>query len=264
MTIKFGEILEITLLLLTAVSNADAKKCSRLVTAEMRTNALENVNKYSWAEQEQKNAILYAEPWVKLSDDELWNFITSQELPRDIHTNKTVGCPNCEDGIAPYGNYPWKYDFWNEPWKIKCPNCDEMYPRNDFYAFYKTTLDEHGMFRRELGDRSLLFNAEHPDPKDPLHKLYVDDGYGMVDENGNKHHAVAYYNQWAQWRAIYNGLSSLGGAYTLTGDKLYAHKAAVILDRIADVYPEMDFMPLHKMGFEHSHGGPGRGRIEGC
>jgi len=261
---KLGESLNVVLLLFAAISNSQAKKCSRFVTAEMRANALANVKKYSWAEQEQTNAISYAESWVKLSDDELWNLVTSQELPRDIHTNKTVGCPNCGDGIVPYGNYPWRHDFWNEPWKIKCPNCGEVYPKNDFYAFYKTALDAQGLFRRELGDRSLLFNTEHPDPNDPLHNIYVDDGYGMVDEKGNSHHTVAYYNQWSQWRAIYNGLTSLANAYTLTDEKQYAHKTAVLLDRIADVYPEMDFMPLHQMGFEHSHGGPGRGRIEGC
>ena len=49
------------------------------------------------------------------------------------------------------------------------------------------------MCRRKLGDRSLLFNAEHPDPKDPLHKLYDDDGYGMFDEKGKRHDVVAYY-----------------------------------------------------------------------
>jgi len=245
-------------------STAYAKVCSRLVTAEMRANALENAKRYSWAANEQREAIANAERWIKLSDDELWSLITSQELPRDIHTNKTVGCPNCGDGIVPYGNYPWKYDFWNEPWKLRCPNCDAVYPKNDFYAFYRTALDECYMFRRALGDQSLLFNIEHPNPEDRLHKLYVDDGYGMVDEKGNKHHTIAYYNQWAQWRAIYGGLAALERAYTLTSNKLYAHKAAILLDRIADVYPEMDFMLLHKMGFEHSHGGPGRGRIEGC
>ncbi len=47
-------------------------------------------------------------------------------------------------------------------------------------------------------------------------------------------------------------------------DRRYAHKAGVLLDRIADVYPEMDYLPLHELGFQHSQGGSGRGRIEGC
>ena len=251
-------------LLLAAVSTLCAKEQSRFVTAQMRTNALANVKKYPWARTQQKRAIAAAERWVKLSDHELWDMVTSQELPRDIHTNKEAGCPKCGKGIGPYGNYPWKCDCWNKPWKITCPNCRETYPKNDFHAFYTTALDEHGMFRKKLGDRSLLLNADHPEPNDPLHKVYVDDGYGMTDEKGRKHRVVAYYVQWGHWRTIYKGINALSRAYTLTGDKAYAHKTAVLLDRIADVYPDMDFMPLHRLGFEHSHGGPGRGRIEGC
>lgn len=197
--------------------------------------------------------------------------VTGQELPRTQLTNVGVlyggqkpGCPNCGDEIVSYGNYPWKADFWNAPWKLQCPNCGEVYPKNDFHAFYRTALDEHGIFRRDLGDRSLLFNAEHPDPSDPLHKLYLDDGYGMVDVKGKTHHMVACYNHLGQWGAIFRALQALAPAYALTSDELYAHKAAVLLDRIADVYPEIDYRPLHELGFQHSQGGTGRGRIMGC
>ena len=86
--------------------------------------------------------------------------VTGQELPRTQLTNVGVlyggqkpGCPNCGDEIVSYGNYPWKADFWNAPWKLQCPNCGEVYPKNDFHAFYRTALDEHGIFRRDLGDR---------------------------------------------------------------------------------------------------------------
>ncbi len=268
---KLMIVLAVSIIALCAVSGAYAKKCSRFVTAEMRANVTANVEKYDWAANQQKNAISGAKAWVELTDDELWEMITSQELPRAIVTNpgiyfegKKPCCPNCgEAAVQKYGGRWWKFDFWNKPWKLTCRNCGEVYPKNDFYAFYKTALDEHGIFRRELGDRSLLLNAEHPDPKDPLHKVYVDDGYGMVDEKGNVHHIIAYYCQWAHWRTIYRGPSALARAYTLTGERKYAHKAAVLLDRIADVYPEMNYKPLADMGFQHSHGGPGRGRIEG-
>ncbi len=252
------------LLVLIPLSVAASKACSRFVTAQMRANALANVKEYPWVARLQRRAVANAGPWVEMSDDELWAMPTSQELPRDIHTNKEIGCPKCGRGIFPYGNYPWKFDVWKRPWKLKCPNCGEVFPKNDFYAFYQTALDEHGMFRRDLGDRSLLFNAEHPDPKDPLHKLYVDDGYGMLDGKGRRHRIIAYYNSWAQWTCIDRAVRALSRAFTLTNDRRCAHKAAVLLDRIADVYPEMDFMPLHKMGFEHSHGGTGQGRILGC
>ncbi len=254
----------ITCLILTTASLGGAKQCSRLITAQMRANAQANIARFGWAAAQRDAAVSAARPWAALSDDELWSLVPSQDVPRDIHTNKEAGCPNCGDGITPYGNYPWKTDFWKNPWKVTCPNCAETYPKNDFYAFYQSALDGHGFFRRELGDQALLFNAEHPDPNDPLHKVYVDDGYGMVDTQGRRHRPVAYYCQWAHWQNLLRAVPALANAYALTSEPLYAHKCAVLLDRIADVYPEMDFMPLHQLGFEHSHGGPGRGRIEGC
>ncbi len=259
--------------------DAVAKQQSRAITAEMRANALANVERYDWAAEQQSSAIRAARAWVAMDDDELWELITSQELPRDIHTNKELGCPNCGDGIVPYGNYPWttagdasKANLRSAsihvegliPWKLRCPNCEEVYPKNDFWSYYQSALDEHGFFRRELGDESLLYNEEHPDPDDPLHKLYVDDGYGLTDSDGNRHRFIAYYNSWMQWTNIRRGLDALAHAYSLTSDPVYAHKAAVLIDRIADVYPDMDFEPFHRMGFEHSHWGTGMGRIIGC
>jgi oligo-alginate lyase len=245
--------LMMTCLVLLAGGSVSGKQCSRFVTAQMRANAVANIAKFEWATARQNSAIAAAERWVTMSDDELWAFITSQELPRDRYTNIDIGCPNCGKQLS----YDWIGDPWNKPWKLKCPKCGEVYPKNDFYAFYKTALDEHGFFRRELGDRTLLFNADHPDPKDPLHKVYVDDGYGMMDENENEHHIIAYYNEWLQWRTVFNGLPILAQAYALTGDNLYAHKAAVLLDRIADVYPDMDFLGMKDLGFrvEPSHRG---------
>ncbi len=247
-------------LLLLGARSVCAKQKSRSVTAEMRANALANVEKFEWAAARQEAAIAASEPWASKRDDELWEMVTSQELPRDIHTNKEAGCPSCGDGIRPYGNYPWKAAG---DWKLQCPNCGDILPRNDFWAYHKSSLDEHGFFRRELGDPSLLFNADHPDPKDPLHRVYVDDGYGLTDEKGAHHRFIAHYNSLIQWAGIRQALTDLTGAYSLTSDPRYAHKAAVLLDRIADVYPDMDYEPLSKMGFEHSHGGSGRGRILG-
>ena len=192
--------------------------------------------------------------------------MTSQELPRAVYIaagilyeGKKDACPKCGKPIS----YGGKVDFWKHDWKLTCSSCGERFPKNDFAAYYQTALDEHGFFRRNLGDKSLLFNAEHPDPNDPLHSLYVDDGYGMTDEKGDKHHVVAYYNYAAQWASIFRAVTALSKAYALTSDARYAHKTAVLLDRIADVYPDMDYDPLGKLGFQHSHGGSLQGRIQG-
>jgi len=55
-------------------------------------------------------------------------------------------------------------------------------------------------------------------------------------------------------------LSALAEAYLYTGEPVYAEK---VLDRIADVYPEMDWAPYAERGWFHSDGGSGRGKIEG-
>lgn len=247
---------------LIALANcAWAKECSRLITADMRENALQNATEYDWASRQQEQAISAAQPYIEMSDEQLWKLIPSQKLPRGTHTNNIVGCPNCGDDIVPYGNYPWICDFRDRMWKIECPSCGEVYPKNDFGAFYESALDEHGFFDPDLGEDSLLFNAEHPDPDDPLHDVYVDDGYGMKDEEDNTHFAIAYFTQWGLWRNLYRVMNSLARAYTLTSEPIYAHKCAVMLDRVADVYPDMSIQPFAELGMDHA--GSPWGKIEG-
>jgi hypothetical protein len=77
--------------------------------------------------------------------------------------------------------YSWKMNALDMPYKVQCPHCDETFPKNDFYKFYLSGLDEHGVFDPKKADRSLLFNVDHPDPDDPLHNFGVDDGEGYVE-----------------------------------------------------------------------------------
>jgi len=56
-----------------------------------------------------------------------------------------------------------------------------LFPTNDFEAYYRSGLDEHGVFDPKRADRALLFNTQHPDPNDPLHRFGVDDGTGYAE-----------------------------------------------------------------------------------
>jgi len=254
---------------LAVVSSAWSKEASLTITARQRATAVRNAERFDWARQEVAEAKRAAAPWLALSDDELWDLIPSQELPRSIHvysvygSNRIALCPHCREGIIPFGNYPWRHDVFKRPWKIECPNCHSIFPKNDFGAYYKSALDEHGFFRKGQGDASLLFNAEHPDPADPMHRAYVDDGYGWTDGDGTRWDFIAVYTQWGLWQAIKGAISSLERAYTLTDDPAYAHKCGVLLTRLADVYPDMDWNAMIRQGFSHSCGGSGRGRVEG-
>lgn len=73
----------------------------------------------------------------------------------------------------------------------------------------------------------VLPDAEHPDP-----------GTGYVGKDGRIHYMVGSYNAWAIETLTFKALGNLTAAYTLTGDEKYADKAVVIMDAIANVYPE--------------------------
>lgn len=239
-------------------------------SAERITNLRNNCEKYSWAVKQKERAIFKAKSWVSKSDEELWSLVPGQGLPRTIDVTfdvlttgpKLLGCLVCGEKLYKYGNYPYEPDIENLPWKLTCPSCKTVFPTNDFGKFYKSAIDEHGVFNRDKGDKSLLFNVAHPDPNDPLHKFGVDDGFGYVDKNGREHRFIGYYT-WKYWSWVTDGMESLADGYLFTGDKIYAHKAAIILDRIADIYPDMDWKPYADRGWFHSDGGSLMGKISG-
>lgn len=239
-------------------------------TQERLANARENCRKYDWAQRRRDEAKSAAARWVSKSDEELWRMVPGQDLPRCIDISldtlttgtRRTGCLKCGDTYYNWAQYLEDEKFDKKPWKVICPACGAVFPTNDFPKYYESAIDEHGLFNPAKGDRSLLFNTEHPDPKDPLHKYGVDDGFGYVDAEGRSHKYVAVY-AWRYWRQIMSAVRTLAEAYLCTGDRIYAHKAAVLLDRIADVYPSMDWAPYAKLGWYHSDGGNKIGKIEG-
>ncbi len=243
---------------------ASGKTSTTLHTKEEIASARRNAKRYAWAREEMEAHVKACASWITRTDEDLWTMVTGQSIPRGIHANPDLGCPKC--GRAVYekgGNYPWKLDV-DRPWKLECPSCGEVWPKNDFGAFYRSGLGPDGVFDRKLADAALLFNAEHPDPKDPLHKYAVDDAYGWFDEQGNRWWFIAYYGHYGTWGFIPDALRHLGQAYLLTGEGVYAHKAAVLLDRTADVYPAMDLGPYCEQGLYNSDGSSKKGRIVGA
>ena len=239
-------------------------------TREKIQNLRNNCNKYDWAKELKNAAINNAKNFANKTDDEIWSLVPGQNTPRGIDVTldriakgpKVLGCLKCGLDVLKFGNYPYEPEFENKPWKLTCPSCKSVFPTNDFGKFYASALDDSGQFNVSKGDKSLLFNTAHPDPSDPLHKYGVDDGYGYLDQNGRAHRFIGYY-VWKKWDYISKGLADLAEVYLYTGDKMYARKAAIILDRIADVYPEMDWKPYADKGWYHSDGGRNMGKIHG-
>ncbi len=241
-----------------------AKTGSQIVTAEMRANALGNVEQYEWAKAQQQRAINEAKKYVEMSDEELWRMVPSQWVPRNCGIHQTAGCPNCGEEIfkvKAVGYSRYAYNSQEHPWKLQCKNCKTWFPANDYGAYYPSGLDERGEFDPEKADKSLLFNPEHPDANDPDHMKWVDDGFGLKYGEDTLTF-IAHYTYWL-WCEVSGAAEKLARAYALTSDPLYAHKAAILVDRFADIYPNIDYSFVARSGFGISDGGSHKGMILG-
>ncbi|MES2378844.1 MAG: heparinase II/III family protein [Bacteroidota bacterium] len=255
---------------ITAANAQSARVYGGFYTKDKITNLRANCDKYQWAAKTRATVIARANTWLTKSDDELWDMVPGQDLPRCIDVTfdrlttgpKFLGCLNCGNKIQRYGTYPYNPDFVNKPWKLTCPSCGAVFPTNDFGKYYQSGINATGVFDPSKADKKLLYNTAHPDPADPLYKYGVDDGYGYIDKNGRSHKFIGYY-AWKYWDMLCSGLTYLSDGYLYTGDQRYAHKAAVLLDRIADIYPSMDWKPYADRGWFHSDKGTGKGKIQG-
>jgi len=215
------------------------KSCGTFYSREMTEKAKANAEAYPWAAAMQEEIVERAKPWLAMPDDDLWGLMFGPHISRSWMVWSDGFCPACKKDVK---MYTWEMDPWTIPWKVRCPHCKQLFPTNDFEAFHRSGYDEHGVFYPDRADRSLLFNAEHPDPDDPLHMFGVDDGEGYVDDEGHRWRFIGcylIYGQWKKW--IVDGIVSLSNAYLVSGDPVYARKAAILLDRAADVFPTFDF-----------------------
>ncbi len=167
-----------------------------------------------------------AAPWLERESDAIRHLMPDAFIPRTRHitpgtftVNYATGCPVHDrppEDFEGYSQWEWIYDPFKDRWRITCPVGGETYPSNDFEAFYQTR------------DRSLLTGP------------YPDDGYGWRPDGSPYRFWFIGYCGDAMWRTVMGGLTALSRAYLLGGDARYAHKALVILDRLAEVYPDMD------------------------
>jgi hypothetical protein len=213
--------------------------------------ARENVEAYEWAARQRDEVVAAADAVLDRGLDALWEQVTGQGIPRSFDPG---------DGTARNRWSPVE----GEPWTIT--DGDVVLPTNDFAAYRESGRDERGFFDADLADDSLLVNERSPDrPRD----WGVDDGFGWTDEAGGlgtpgtRYVPVAFWNHWGGWYGVSDDVQALRDAYLYTGEAAYARAASVLLDRIADVYPEMDVAAYPDPPFHNSHGSTGQGRIIG-
>lgn len=206
--------------LLMAAAGAAAAKSGRTYFTESDIAAIRQRARDPHYAQELQRLLEQAAILADRSDEEIWELIPEADLPRALNVRFGVGCPvHGAEVFRVGGHYPWIMSP-DRPFKVKCPVGGEEYPSNDFEAYLKSG-------RKEKLDTT---------------KPYVDDGYGWVDAEGNRYWFAAHYVFWGLWRrTIIDGIQACANAYIATGEPRYAHKCAVALARISQVYPAMDY-----------------------
>ena len=123
-------------------------------------------------------------PYLDLSDQELHDLLPDWRVPRAFDVSST-GSPAIGVEVYKFGTYPWILPFYErlknerrivpeERFKIKCPVTGEIFPSNDFNAFYLSGMS----------DRSLLIGE------------FPDDGRGFDGGGAEKFWLAAYANHW--------------------------------------------------------------------
>ncbi len=170
-----------------------------------------------------------ARNWMEYTPKELRELVPGPEIPRafDVHFKQS---PTHPEEIKAYGSYPWIIDP-KRPYKLISPVDGSAFPTNDF-------------------------DPSRPGgPGDVSEEPYVDTGWGWKDPNDDqKYWFVAYWAHWFWYEHLVPAAEALGQAYILTGDQRYARQAAALLDRIAEVYPEMDYVNQSRYGTEIQKG----------
>ncbi len=186
--------------------------------------AKNNIRQFAGARQVRDSIAALAGKWISWDDQDLRDLIPDARVPRAFDLN-IHGCPVHGDTIFNIGGvYPWILDF-HRPLTVKCPAGGEIYPSNDFHAYAKGG-----------------FEKKNQPPSE-----FEDDGWGWVAPDQERYWFVAYANEHLQ-RELSLVLQQLSRAYVLTGDPGFAHKAIVILGRLAEVYPSMDHASQSRYG----------------
>ncbi len=214
---------------------ADAKDGRTYYDAELMARVRQKIEKHDWAKRQIESAKAASAWLIKMSDQELWDFIPPPEQIRAINVHIAHDCPVCGDEITrKAGHYPWIIKR-NKPFKLQCPVCKNIFPSNDFQPWNVGGLEG----KPESGPG------------------YIDKGLGWLGPDGRRYYFVPYYIFWQRWwRDILGGIPRLAEAYLLTDKPIYAHKCAVMLSKIASEYDRFDY--ANQAYHEGKKGIPGR------
>ena len=245
------------------------KASSTIFTEDRVSHARSNVERFDWAREQREEVCEEADAYLESygGPEGLWRSVTTQALPRSISVSwkHRVGSPVTGSTLyEEYGHYPWEANALEDPnaWTVTDPTSGYTFPTNNFHAYYQSGLNDRHEFVPDLADDELLVNERYPERGD---HWGVDDGFGWENDDGQMFTFIAYYNHWFRWRELIDAVDVLRDAFLLSGDRRFSRAGTVLLDRIADIYPEMDIgIWTDHDNIWNSHGTTGQGKIGGC
>jgi len=241
--------------IITANAASPLKQRSTFFTDEDVENMRANAVKYSWVASQRDGNIQNADIYLEgFGLEGIWSLATSQDMPRCYAVESPLDCINCHDKQTGYSN-----NLLTKPWKVTCSKCGMTFPTNDFESYYKSSLDENGIFIPGKGDKKYLVNTLYPEKGE---KWGVDDGWGVAE--GSQRYMYAAYLATRYWDYARYMVAYFYNSYLYTGEQKYADAGIVLLDRVADLYPALDITPYTRAkGFFFSDGGGYQGKIGG-
>ena len=201
-----------------------AKNEQTFYTPERIATARENLERYGWA-QDLRELIMEGQPYSYLvgrdyvsaadyaaqSDEFIWQLQPPTSIPRIFPHETIAECPVCGLEVRNLHAWqPYRLDPLNHPYQIQCLMCEDWFPSNDFGAGDMTSGD------------------------------FPDGGDGWLAPDGRRFYFIRTYANAAYSAVTIPALQSLTHAYLLTDEPQYARKAAILLARLASVYPNHD------------------------
>ena len=283
------------------VTSSSQKTEPTVYTYEMREQAKKNVETNDWARSLLNGVKGNADRFVE-NLEKIYDMIPVEGVPRASGTatwnagaDYEYVCPYCKEDLQErFGGKPWLFNPLANPWKVQCPACRRLFPSNDFESFYKLGITENGVFDRELalqknaeivanGGEGYLVNKLYPNiatelgiASDKVSTWMVDDGFGWSDVDGTygtqtlpkftmvAHYAHLFWDSNGPDDSFFTrGIRDLRDAYLYTGDIKYGRAGAILLDRVADVYPDFDLTKV-SLNYPNSHGMGYNGKIVGA
>jgi len=119
-----------------------------------------------------------------------------------------VGCPNCKGGAQEMNVFNWEPQLGN---KVICRYCQMIFPNTEFPNNKKKTIMPPGGSPQE---------------------------YRYYENSEGKEYYFEAHAWYRKWMWIRNAAGDLGQLWKITGEVSYADRAAAILGRFAQVFPD--------------------------